>query len=152
MVVFWPFAWGLTMAAKTLLLPIESFSMILAFGFIGASILHRRVNLLLPLDRRPYLLSLSVGIPSFTLFYCCSWSLKGAGCVWNDILDQDFDRQVGELLQNPNVRFCVWLVVTERTKNRPIANGSISTTGGLLFLFAHIAILIAINWKSNIVA
>lgn len=98
MVVFWPFAWGLTMAAKTLLLPIESFSMILAFGFIGASILH------------------------------------SAGCVWNDILDQDFDRQV------------------ERTKNRPIANGSISTTGGLLFLFAHIAILIAINWKSNIVA
>ncbi|KAG5635071.1 hypothetical protein H0H81_012540 [Sphagnurus paluster] len=53
----------------------------------------------------------------------------GAGCIWNDILDREFDRKV------------------ERTKNRPIAAGTISVFGGLVFLFVHIAILIRMIWN-----
>ncbi|KAI0943380.1 hypothetical protein AcW1_002552 [Taiwanofungus camphoratus] len=50
-----------------------------------------------------------------------------AACVWNDICDRDFDRQV------------------ERTKNRPIASGKVSVPNAILFTlingFIYILIL-----------
>uniref|UniRef100_P9WEI6 UbiA prenyltransferase claS n=1 Tax=Ampulloclitocybe clavipes TaxID=56467 RepID=CLAS_AMPCV len=98
MVLFWPFAWGLTMAARALLLPVQTFGTILACGFFASCLLH------------------------------------SAGCIWNDILDQDFDRQV------------------ERTKSRPIASGAISNTGALIFMFAHLFILMGMIWTSNSLA
>ncbi|KAG6828627.1 hypothetical protein H0H93_014831, partial [Arthromyces matolae] len=52
-----------------------------------------------------------------------------AGCIWNDILDRDFDRQV------------------ERTKNRPIAAGTISIFGALIFMSFHIAIMLRLIWN-----
>ncbi|KAF5379370.1 hypothetical protein D9615_006581 [Tricholomella constricta] len=84
MVLFWPWAWSVTMAARVLRLEIPAF-----------------ISLL----------------------------ILGAGCIWNDILDREFDRQV------------------ERTKNRPIAAGTISVPGALVFLFIHIAILVRMVWN-----
>ncbi|OSX64505.1 hypothetical protein POSPLADRAFT_1065611 [Postia placenta MAD-698-R-SB12] len=49
-----------------------------------------------------------------------------AACVWNDICDRDFDRQV------------------ERTKIRPIASGAISIPAALGFLAAHLVAFIGI--------
>jgi len=95
MVVFWPYAWGLTMAARSALLPVPRFFFVLACGFIGAALSH------------------------------------SAGCVWNDILDRNFDRQV------------------ERTKLRPIAAGKISVPGAVTFLFAHLGIMISMVWHVN---
>lgn len=40
MVVFWPFAWGLTMAARTVDMPFLNFWSLMVIGFIGASVSH----------------------------------------------------------------------------------------------------------------
>ncbi|KAL0952691.1 hypothetical protein HGRIS_006930 [Hohenbuehelia grisea] len=55
----------------------------------------------------------------------------GAGCIWNDILDRDFDAKV------------------ERTKTRPLASGQITVFGALVFLLVHLSILVAMVWDSN---
>jgi len=98
MVLFWPFAWSLTIAARALELDLPTFTSILVLGFIGSSLLH------------------------------------SAGCIWNDILDREFDRQV------------------ERTKNRPIASGAISVPGALVFLFIHLAIMLRMIWNFDPIA
>ncbi|KAF9461150.1 4-hydroxybenzoate polyprenyl transferase [Collybia nuda] len=100
MVLFWPYAWSLTMVARVLKLDIPSFSFALLLGFIGSSLLHSQC----------------------------------AGCIWNDILDREFDRQV------------------ERTKNRPVASGAISVPGALVFLFIHLAILFRMVWNLDEIA
>ncbi|KAI0294250.1 4-hydroxybenzoate polyprenyl transferase [Multifurca ochricompacta] len=92
MLIFWPFAWGLTMAARSLSLPLQVYIFNLTYGLIGAALLH------------------------------------SAGCVWNDILDREFDRQV------------------ERTKHRPVADGRVSVPGALAFLAAHLVLLVAMLW------
>ncbi|EIN08020.1 UbiA prenyltransferase [Punctularia strigosozonata HHB-11173 SS5] len=58
----------------------------------------------------------------------------GTGCIWNDIVDRDFDRQV------------------ERTRHRPIADGRISVTGALIFLAVHIFILLGLVYHMNSLA
>ncbi|KAF7292755.1 4-hydroxybenzoate polyprenyl transferase [Mycena indigotica] len=88
MLVFWPYAWSLTMTARTAQLPVDRFFYLLICGYIGAALSH------------------------------------SAGCVWNDILDRDFDRQV------------------ERTKKRPIASGKISVRAAVIFLWSHLAIML----------
>ena len=50
------------------------------------------------------------------LFIIGAIVMRGAGCVVNDLWDRDLDKMV------------------ERTKNRPLASGTISTTYGLVFL------------------
>lgn len=49
------------------------------------------------------------------LFFIGAIIVRGAGCIINDIIDKDFDKHV------------------ERTKNRPIAKGTISVLNGALF-------------------
>ena len=49
------------------------------------------------------------------LFLVGNVILRGVSCAWNDNIDQKFDRQV------------------ERTRNRPIARGAVSTTQGHVF-------------------
>ncbi|KAF8178146.1 4-hydroxybenzoate polyprenyl transferase [Mycena galopus ATCC 62051] len=107
MLVFWPYAWGLTMTARSANVPVPQFFYLLFCGFIGASLSH---------------------------------SMNSAGCVWNDILDRNFDRQV------------------ERTKGRPIASGKISVRGAVVFLWAHLGIMLwmvrdvnALAWKIALV-
>ncbi|KAJ7173102.1 4-hydroxybenzoate polyprenyl transferase [Mycena crocata] len=92
MLVFWPYAWGLTMTARSANVPLPRFFYLLFCGFIGASLSHSMTS--------------------------C------AGCVWNDILDRNFDRQVA------------------RTKGRPIASGKISVRGAVAFLWAHLAVML----------
>lgn len=93
MVLFWPFAWSFTMAARVMHLELPTYMGGLFKGFIGSSLLH------------------------------------SAGCIWNDILDREFDSQV------------------ERTKNRPIASGAIGVPGALVFLFIHLAVLFTMIWN-----
>ncbi|KAJ7513133.1 4-hydroxybenzoate polyprenyl transferase [Mycena galericulata] len=50
--------------------------------------------------------------------------LRSAGCIWNDIVDRDLDKQV------------------ERTRNRPLANGRILVPGALGFLLLHLVPLL----------
>jgi 4-hydroxybenzoate polyprenyltransferase len=45
-----------------------------------------------------------------------AWAMRSAGCVWNDIVDRDLDRQV------------------ERTRLRPLASGRVSIVGALALL------------------
>ncbi len=106
-------------------------------GFIGA----------LPPPLRPYasLMRLDRPIGTWLLYWPCAWSvalagvggrwdlfawlalgafaMRSAGCVYNDIVDRDLDRQV------------------ERTRLRPLASGRVSVTGASVL----IALLLAIG-------
>lgn len=53
-----------------------------------------------------------------SLFLIGSIIMRGAGCIINDIIDRDIDKHV------------------QRTKNRPLAKGSISITQAFIFLSA----------------
>ena len=52
----------------------------------------------------------------FILFFLGSLLMRSAGCIFNDIVDKDFDKKV------------------KRTKNRPIAAGKISVSRSLLYV------------------
>ncbi len=101
MLLFWPCAWGLTIA---------------------------------------YNFSNNINIYFFYLFlfFLGSVLMRSAGCIVNDIIDQEFDKKV------------------ERTKNRPIASGKVSKKLGLIYalilcLLAFL-ILINFNWFTIILA
>ncbi|KAI0047208.1 4-hydroxybenzoate polyprenyl transferase [Auriscalpium vulgare] len=98
MLLFWPYAWGLTMSARAVSMPLTTYAASIAYGLVFATVLH------------------------------------SAMCVWNDILDREFDRLV------------------ERTKYRPIADGRISVPGALAFLFVHLVVIIALMWPLNSLA
>jgi 4-hydroxybenzoate polyprenyltransferase len=95
MLLFWPCAWGLT----------------LAYDF--------SVNLY---DYFFYL----------TLFFLGSVLMRSAGCIVNDILDKEFDKNV------------------LRTKNRPIASNQISIRLGILYVFflCLVALMVLLNFNS----
>ena len=94
MLLFWPCAWGLTIA---------------------------------------YDLSNNIKIYFFylLLFFLGSVLMRSAGCIINDVVDEEFDKKV------------------ERTKNRPIASGKISKKLGLIYsaLLCSLAFLILINFN-----
>ncbi|KAI0059126.1 UbiA prenyltransferase [Artomyces pyxidatus] len=66
--------------------------------------------------------------------FCLMYGFAGVallhivGCVWNDIMDRQLDRQM------------------ERTRHRPIANGRVSIPGALAFMSAPLALLLALLW------
>ncbi|KAF5378256.1 hypothetical protein D9757_009141 [Collybiopsis confluens] len=59
---------------------------------------------------------LSSVLTRLVVYGAASLTLRSAACVWNDICDVDFDRQV------------------ERTKTRPLASGAVSMAGAYLYL------------------
>ncbi len=65
------------------------------------------------------------------LFFLGSFFMRSAGCIFNDIVDKDFDKRV------------------ERTKNRPIAAGKISVLESFIYVIvlclAALAILLQFN-------
>jgi 4-hydroxybenzoate polyprenyltransferase len=67
-----------------------------------------------------------------------SVAMRGAGCVWNDILDRDIDAQI------------------ERTKARPIPAGEVSIIQALLFMamlcVAGLAVLLALTRTAQLAA
>ena len=72
------------------------------------------------------------------LFFLGSVLMRSAGCIVNDILDEEFDKKV------------------ERTKNRPIASGKVSKKLGLIYILIlcllALLILINFNWFTIILA
>jgi 4-hydroxybenzoate polyprenyltransferase len=76
----------------------------------------------------------SDGLPDirlFALFAAGALVMRSAGCVYNDIVDRDFDTRV------------------ERTRDRPIAAGVISVKTALVFLTLLLAIGLAILLQLN---
>ncbi len=94
MLLFWPCAWGLTIAQD--------------FNY----------------ELNQYLFYLF-------LFFCGSVLMRSAGCIVNDIVDKDFDKNV------------------ERTKNRPIPSGKVSINSAIVFsvILCSLAFLVLINFN-----
>ena len=71
-------------------------------------------------------------------FLAGSIAMRGAGCVWNDIVDRDLDRKVA------------------RTASRPLASGRVSLTLAGLWMAAlcllAIVVLVQLRWQAQIVA
>ena len=65
------------------------------------------------------------------LFMLGAISMRSAGCVINDMWDKDIDSQV------------------ERTKNRPLANGTLSITEASVLLFLLLNIGLIVFWQLN---
>jgi 4-hydroxybenzoate polyprenyltransferase len=65
------------------------------------------------------------------LFFLGSVLMRSAGCIVNDISDKNFDKKV------------------ERTKNRPLASGKITTLIALLltFILCFLALLVLLNFN-----
>ena len=63
-----------------------------------------------------------------------AWLMRGAGCTWNDITDQDFDGQV------------------ERTRSRPIPSGQVTTTQAVVWMIAQALLAFCILLTFNTVA
>jgi 4-hydroxybenzoate polyprenyltransferase len=65
-------------------------------------------------------------------------AMRGAGCVYNDIVDADLDRRV------------------ERTALRPVASGRVSAKAAWIWLFALCAlglvVLLQLRWQAQLVA
>jgi 4-hydroxybenzoate polyprenyltransferase len=82
--------------------------------------------------------SLPVGWPMLLWFLLGSIVMRGSGCVYNDIVDRDLDRQVA------------------RTANRPLASGMVSLTAAWVWLGMLCAIgllvLFQLRWQAQIVA
>ncbi len=112
---------------------------------------------LLPARARPYALLARFDRPIgwWLLFWPCAWGLglsgdvirrwdlllwflagaiamRGAGCVYNDIVDRDLDAQV------------------ERTRDRPLASGTVSLKAAWIWLFSlcliGLLVLLQLNW------
>ncbi|KAF7367115.1 4-hydroxybenzoate polyprenyl transferase [Mycena sanguinolenta] len=103
LLIVWPFVWGLVMASRIKGSSLLLFARYLIAGCIWFFVLR------------------STGLN------ICAKSSLGAGCIWNDIVDRDLDKQV------------------ERTRHRPLADGRISVLGALIFLATHL-ILLCVSW------
>ena len=64
------------------------------------------------------------------LFFLGSVLMRSAGCIVNDIIDKDFDKEV------------------QRTKNRPIASGKISVKLGIIYslMLCLLALIVLLNF------
>ncbi|KAH7118686.1 UbiA prenyltransferase family-domain-containing protein [Dactylonectria estremocensis] len=80
------------------------------------------VGLMYACSARPSAVPASMLAHRLVVFAIWTFFMRGAGCAWNDITDQDFDRK------------------TERCRNRPVARGAISTTQGHVFTLALTAL------------
>ncbi len=124
---------------------------------------HKGIIGLLPTTARPYALLARFDRPIgwWLLFWPCAWgvalaggamarwdlllwlllgsiAMRGAGCVYNDIVDRDLDRQV------------------ERTRSRPLASGAVSPRAAWVWLMilCMIGLLVwfQVNWTAKLVA
>ncbi len=95
MLLFWPCAWGLT----------------IAYDFSK--------------DIKIYVIYL-------ILFFLGAVLMRSAGCIVNDIIDKDFDKEV------------------QRTKDRPIASGKISVKLGVIYtiILCLLALMVLLNFNN----
>lgn len=61
-----------------------------------------------------------------------AFSQRAAGCIVNDMLDQDIDKQV------------------ERTKTRPLASGELTTNDALISLGLHLTVGLGVLSQLNL--
>ena len=66
------------------------------------------------------------------LFFCGSVLMRSAGCIFNDIVDKDFDKKV------------------QRTKRRPIASGKISVIHSFIYVIILCTVAFCILLQFNI--
>ena len=117
---------------------------------------HKGLIGLLPSIARPYALLARFDRPIgwWLLFWPCAWgvalaggafqrwhlllwlllgsiAMRGAGCVYNDIVDRDLDKQV------------------ERTRSRPLASGTVSLKAAWIWLTLLCLIGLAVWWQLN---
>ncbi len=123
---------------------------------------HRGLVALLPQRLRDYALLARFDRPIgwWLLFWPCAWgvwlagagaqwalvgwlllgsiAMRGAGCVYNDIVDADLDRQVA------------------RTASRPVASGRVGKTAAWIWLLAlcliGLIVLLQLRWQAQLVA
>ncbi len=124
---------------------------------------HKGLSGLLPTKLRPFALLARFDRPIgwWLLYWPCFWGLalaggtwsswplilwfllgaiamRGAGCVYNDIVDRDLDRQVA------------------RTAARPLASGAVSTKAASIWLVAlclvGLLVLLQLRWQAQLVA
>ena len=123
---------------------------------------HRGLVGLLPRRARDYALLARFDRPIgwWLLFWPCAWgvwlagagwhlelvawlllgaiAMRGAGCVYNDIVDADLDRQVA------------------RTAQRPVASGRVSVKAAWIWLVAlslvGLVVLLQLRWQAQLVA
>jgi len=123
---------------------------------------HRGFLSLLPAPARPYamLARLDRPIGWWLLFWPCAWgvllaggeerwelqlwlllgaiAMRGAGCVYNDIVDADLDRKVA------------------RTATRPVASGQVSRKAAAVWLvmlcMVGLVVLLQLRWQAQLVA
>ncbi len=65
------------------------------------------------------------------LFFIGAFTMRGAGCTWNDIVDRDLDARV------------------ERTRSRPIPSGQVSVGAAAVFLLAQALLGLAVLVQFN---
>lgn len=124
---------------------------------------HRGLIALLPVPLRPYALLARFDRPIgwWLLYWPCAWGLclsggvrsnwplllwmllgavvmRGAGCVYNDIIDRDLDAQVA------------------RTRTRPLASGAVSLKAAwvwlLILCLVGLIVLLQLPWRAQLVA
>jgi len=125
---------------------------------------HRGVIALMPVGMRDYAMLARFDRPIgfWLLYWPCAWGLllagapwritwpllawtllgsiamRGAGCVYNDIVDADLDRQVA------------------RTASRPVASGRVSVRAAWAWLLAlsavGLVVLLQLRWEAQLVA
>ena len=124
---------------------------------------HKGLTGLLPVAMRPFALLARLDRPIgwWLLFWPCAWgvalaggaigrwdlllwlllgsiAMRGAGCVYNDIVDRDLDRQVA------------------RTRSRPLASGAVSLQAAWMWLgilcLAGLLVWLQINGTAKLVA
>ncbi|MFC0205586.1 4-hydroxybenzoate octaprenyltransferase [Novosphingobium soli] len=123
---------------------------------------HRGLVSLLPQPLRDYAMLARFDRPIgwWLLFWPCVWgvmlaggesewgliawllagaiAMRGAGCVYNDIVDADLDRRVA------------------RTAQRPVASGRVSRTGAAAWLgvlcLVGLVVLVQLRWQAQLVA
>ena len=66
------------------------------------------------------------------LFGVGSFLMRSAGCIINDLWDKDFDKKV------------------ERTKNRPLASGTVSVRDAIKVLAGNLALSLGILLSLNV--
>jgi 4-hydroxybenzoate polyprenyltransferase len=71
-----------------------------------------------------------------TLFFVGAFTMRGAGCTWNDIVDRDLDGRV------------------ERTRSRPLPSGQVTLAGAVSFLAieALVGLVVLVQFNAYAIA
>lgn len=71
-------------------------------------------------------------VAHIVLFFIGAFTMRGAGCTWNDLVDRDLDGKV------------------ERTRSRPIPSGQVTATQAAVFMVAQALVGLAVLLQFNL--